>query len=544
MRTFARLLALAICVAAMPAVVDSARGGQPAVPASVGKLTVAVDGWGVNELDPWTLSSVAFLHDYFNLRLMGQDEDGKIVPLWATEGKLTDEGASFTLNPKAKWQDGRPATAEDLKMNFEGMMGKYDPQFKGVWNGGQLRDTIQEIQVLDQHRIFIKTTRPNPFFLSQWAGIAYHLIWYGHAKYLREVGHDGYIKNPIGGGPYKVKEWKAGERIVFERWEDFWADYPWYKKPQAKTMEILRVPDGAARFAVLQSGQADVVSNIPYAIAKALPRQRGKGLWIRPYEATGHMGITFVNTMTMLEGTATEQDRRDPTLDPRVREALELAIDKRAISEKAHFGLTAPTNSIYSPGSFGWRPEVGNKISPYDPERAKQLLKEAGYPDGFSITMHFGQFTGRPGIPEAIDAIAGYWARIGVKMTAVEHDASEFVARVRAPERAWRPIMLQTFGRLEHSGVRINDSYHKNSPYSAAWNERAHELWLQASSTTDEAKQLAALAGIEDEILRHRYVIPLYAASLVMGYTDRVLAHPTPKYSPHFMDLDRIVLKD
>jgi peptide/nickel transport system substrate-binding protein len=538
-----RWLAILCCMLTVAAMVGQA-SGQQTTPASVNKLTVAVDGWGANELDPWSLSTVAFLHDYFNLRLMGQDEEGKPVPMWATEAQLTDEGVTFTLNPKATWQDGRPATAEDLKMNYEGMTGKYEPQFKGIWNGGQLRDTIQEIQVLDPHRIFIKTTRPNPFFLSQWAGIAYHLVWYGHAQYLREVGHDGYIKNPIGGGPYKVKEWKPGERIVFERWEEFWGDYPWYKKPQAKTMEILRVADGAARFALLQSGQADVVSNIPYAIAKGLPRQRSRGPWVKLYEAAGHMALTFVLPMVVQEGTATEEERRDPTLDPRVREALELAIDKRAIAEKAHFGLTTPTNSLYSPGSFGWRADIGNAISPYDPERAKQLLREAGYPDGFATTVHFGQFPGRPGIPEALDAIAGYWARVGVKMTAVEHDSSQFVARVRPPERAWRPIMLQTFGRLEHSGVRVNDSYHKDSPYSAAWTPQTHELWLQASSTTDEAKQRQALAGIEDELLRHRFIIPLYAASLVMGYSNRVLAHPTPRYAPHFMDLDRIVLKD
>jgi ABC-type transport system substrate-binding protein len=95
-----------------------ASGQQVSAPTSVGKLTVAVDGWGANELDPWSLSTVAFLQDYFNLRLMGQDEEGKPVPLWATEAKLTDDGVHFTLNPKARWQDGRPATAEDLKMNF------------------------------------------------------------------------------------------------------------------------------------------------------------------------------------------------------------------------------------------------------------------------------------------------------------------------------------------------------------------------------------------------------------------------------------------
>src|SRR5262249_62265877 len=106
----------------------SQASGQQAAPASVAKLTVAVDGWGGNELDPWSLSTVNFLHDYFNLRLMGQDEDGKPVPLWATEARLTDEGVTFTLNPKARWQDGRPAMAEALHLHFHGMPGTCDPR--------------------------------------------------------------------------------------------------------------------------------------------------------------------------------------------------------------------------------------------------------------------------------------------------------------------------------------------------------------------------------------------------------------------------------
>jgi ABC-type transport system substrate-binding protein len=190
MRRVQFLAASLFVIACVASVVlpDHALAGERPIPASVPKLVVAVDSWGSNDLNPWTLSTPSFIHDYFNLRLMGQDENGKPVPMWATEWKLTDEGAHFTLNPKATWQDGRPAAAEDLKMNFEGLMGQYAPQFKGVWNGGQLRDTIQEMQIIDPHRILIKTTRPNPFFLSQWAGIAYHLVWYGHAKYLLEGG--------------------------------------------------------------------------------------------------------------------------------------------------------------------------------------------------------------------------------------------------------------------------------------------------------------------------------------------------------------------
>ena len=170
------------------------------------------------------------------------------------------------------------------------------------------------------------------------------------------------------------------------------------QKPQHRLMEWLQVPNDAARFALLRGKQVDMVVNIPYAIAKDLPRseltQRGvnphKGpLWTQTHLANGKMQITFDAELIIKEklpGWEALQD--DPTLKPQVREALELAIDKRAIVENFHYGFTSLNQSIYSMGSFGWRQEQAEKLSPYDPKRAKALLAEAGYPNGFSTTIH------------------------------------------------------------------------------------------------------------------------------------------------------------
>jgi ABC-type transport system substrate-binding protein len=147
------------------------------------------------------------------------------------------------------------------------------------------------------------------------------------------------------------------------------------------------VPDDAARFALLRGRQVDMAVNIPYAIAKDLPRsestRRGvnpnKGsIWTQTHLANGKMQITFDAEFIIKEKSpGWEALQGDPTLNPKVREGLELAIDKRAIVENFHYGFTSLNQSIYSMGSFGWRKEQGEKISPYDPKRAKALLTEA-----------------------------------------------------------------------------------------------------------------------------------------------------------------------
>lgn len=525
--------------------------GVGKIPATVEKLVIAFDGWGGDVLDPWQYLGTGLLQTYLNLRLIHRDENMQIVPLWATEWKQTAEGISLTLDPQAKWQDGTPATAEDLKANLEAIKGQYAPAFKGTPRTAHVKKVVEEVQIIDPHRVLIKTMSADPTFLPTIGGANYHLVWYGPGAYLKKMGHDGYVKEPLGGGPYKIKEFKAGDRIVWERWEDFWGHMPYWKKPQHRVMEWIQVPDEAARYAMLKGKQVDMVVNVPYAIAKGLPRseagQRGvnpqKGpLWTQTMKASGKMQIVFDAVFIVKEQlTGWEELQNDPTLNPQVRQALELAIDKRAIVDNFHYGFTALNQSIYSLGSFGWRREQGERVSPYDPQRARALLREAGYPNGFSTTIHFGVFTGRPGQPEALEAIASFWKDIGVNLTIVQHDPTEFYTRLNRPDRAYRPMTLVTWGRQEN-GEYIVEQATSEVGGRSVYNDRTNALAKELANTLDEAERLRLMAAVEDEVARNYWIIPLYDASTVFGYTDRVAAHPMPEFGAHFLDLNRIVL--
>jgi peptide/nickel transport system substrate-binding protein len=538
------VLILSLAMTATPAVAGEA-------PSSVNKLTIAMDGWGSDMIDPWENPQPSFIQSYLNLRLVTRDENMQVLPLWATEWSQNAEGIDIKLHPKAVCQDGEKANAELLKVNLEGIMGRIEG-FKGALFAGKMKGAIESFEILGEHHLFIKTKSSDPGVFPIMGGANYHLQWYGPAQYLLKMGHEGFVKNPIGCGPYTIKEYKPGDRVVFERWEEFWGDYPYWNKPQHKLMEWLKVPDGAARFALLKSKQVDMATTLPYPIAKDLPRsedtKRGvnpkKGaLWTQTLKANGKMQVAFDLEMALKEGKADPQVwGNDPTLNPKVREALALAIDKEAIL-KSGYGFLLPNESIYNLESFGWRKERAEKRAPYDPKRAKELLAEAGYANGFETTAHFAEFAGRPNQREAMDIIASNWKAIGVNVKVMEHDPFKYYADQDAGKRAYLPINEWTWGRQEN-GIFIAQIAYSSSGFRSLYNERTDALVKELSNTLDEQKQLQLLAELEEEVFRNHWTAPLYDASAVYGYTDRVLQHPMPEFGAHFLDLNRIGLRD
>jgi ABC-type transport system substrate-binding protein len=131
---------------------------------------------------------------------------------------------------------------------------------------------------------------------------------------------------------------------------------------------------------------------------------------------------------------------------------------------------------------------------------------------------------------------------IGVNLTIVQHDPTEYYTRLNRPDRAYRPMTLVTWGRQE-AGEYIAEQAASSGGGRAVYNDRTDALVKELTRTLDEPTRLRLMAEIEDEVLRNHWVIPLYDASAVYGYTDRVLTHPIPAYGAHFTDLNRIVLR-
>ena len=555
------------------------KAGENGVPADVaGRFTVVADSWGSSDLNPWALTGVSFLQDYFNLRLMMQDPNGVLAPAWATSFEQTLDGITFQLNPDARFQDGTPADAQAVADNLLAFRGDFVGEDAGfgydipLWNSAKAQELTADVEVISPTEVFVRTDGGKPTWMWNLGGNGYHLYWYGNPNALR-LGPEEYLKNPAGGGPFSVSlsDWEPNNRMLMNRWDDFWADYEHWRKPQYAELEFLTVSDPSARFALLASGQADAVYNLPWALAKDLDKSEDLGIrginpgngnvWTQTYQANGMLAMTFGCPLHLREADkpAGRMDEGGveipewstpdvcvdhPTLDARVRRALNLAVNKEAVSAGPHFGFSKPIGSIFHAGSFASRlDERVYNVSEFDPEEAKRLLTEAGYGDGFEMSGHFGQFAGRPGIPEMADAISSYWNDIGITMTWQEHDPTDYVRGFRAGLFSQVPVNLQTWGRQDHSGVQIS-WYHATSGYVGIYNDRIEELYFDATGAETPEDMIPILQELEDEVLATEETFPLYGMTLVNAYSDRVLSHPTVEFSPHFKHYDLVVLRD
>ena len=152
------------------------KAGVDGVPKSVDKLTIVVDSWGSNDLNPWNASQVNFTSDYFQLRLMMQDPNGKLAAAWATDVKQTEKGLTFKLNPNAKFADGTPADAEAVKANFDGFTGKFvgTAGYKApLWNGAKAKTFVKSVKVINPTEVFVETKGPKPTFMWNLGGNGY-----------------------------------------------------------------------------------------------------------------------------------------------------------------------------------------------------------------------------------------------------------------------------------------------------------------------------------------------------------------------------------
>ncbi len=529
-------------------------------PDSVGKLTVAADGWGSDLLNSWEDTQPSFLRDYFATRLLTRDENMTIRPLWATEWSQDESGILIKLHPDAVCQNGEPLDAEALMINLEGVLGNIEG-FSGSFFGDSL-DTLIDSDGYDirgDREIFLGTDSPSPAGWAILHGANYHNIWFNPPDYLQEVGHEEFVRNPVGCGPYELTEFNPGDSATFVRWDDFWGDYEYYKPPQHETLEIVKVPEATTRFAQLTAGNVDMALGLPYPIAKDLDRSESGsqgagfnpgngGLWTQTLGANGKMQVAFDLEFALKEtkddGT-TKADPADwgddPTLNVRVREALAMSVDKQSILNTG-FGFLLPNQSICNKGAFGWR-ESQDFVSEFNPEMAKQILEEEGFGDGFSLQAHFGEFAGRPNQKEAMDIIASNWNDIGIDLSVNEHDPFTYYSSGDSGNREYQSVNEWSWGRQEHCAVLVNLAY-SSSGFRNEYNDETDALNEELKNTVDEARQLEIIARVDDIALENHWIIPLYDASAVYGYTDRVMEHKQPPFGAHFMDLQRILLRD
>src|SRR5215472_9816145 len=291
------------------------------------------------------------LHDGVVKPMPGQTLAPSLAQSWSgSEDGLTYE---FVLRENAKFHNGDPVTAEDVKFSFE--------RYRGTARD-LIKNRVAAIETPDPRHVHFKLKEPWPDFLTFY-GSASGSGWIVPKAYVEKVGDEGFKKAPIGAGPYKFVSFTPGIELVLEAFDQYWR-----KTPQVKRLVFRTIPDPSTRFAALKRGEIDISYWMTASLGEEL--RRTQGLTLKPSLANNSYWVYFVD----------QWDPKSPWHDRRVRQAANYAIDRQAINQAETLGYSKMNYSLIpSHFEFFWQPPA----IPFDRARAKQLLAEAGYPNGF-----------------------------------------------------------------------------------------------------------------------------------------------------------------
>ena len=372
----------------------------------------------LNTLDPHFFASFPANSSmmYFFDKLVEYGPKLEIVPALATSWKLVDDTTwEFKLRKGVKFHDGTPFTAEDVIFSIDRV-----PNVPNSPNSfAQFTRGIESVRKVDDHTIVVKTKARNPQLLSDFANV--FIISAKAAKGATTADFNA-GKAVVGTGPYKLVSFVTGEQLVVERNDDYWGGRPQWARVTEKV--IAKDP---SRLAALLAGQVDAIDAVPIADLERL-KSDGKFAIFRGPAALVHYVALDSNRdvspfVTAKDGKALAAN---PLKDPRVRKALSLALNRDAISKRVMEGSGIPASQLLSeqfPTS-----SKSLKPDPHDLARAKALLKEAGWGDGFRLVLHS---TGDryPNDSSVAQTIAQMWTRIGIKAEVEALPGSVFFTR-------------------------------------------------------------------------------------------------------------------
>lgn len=329
--------------------------------------------------------------------LFGFDKDMKLVPVLAESYKANANATEFTihLRKNVKFHDGTPLNAQAVKINFERLA---NPENR--LSRASLVNMVSEFTVVDDSTIKLMLKEPFGAMINNLA----HASTAIHSpaaleKYGKEV-----MRHPVGTGPYKFVSWQA-DTLKVEKNENYWKQ----GLPKVDTVTLRSVPENGSRLAMLQAGEAQFIYPLPPEVASVAEKNPKLDVIAKPSIVTWY---------------ASMNNMKKPFNDLRVRQALNYAVDKQAYAKVVYNGYAEPMDSVVPPG-LPFYAKQGEW--PYDVAKAKELLKEAGYPDGFETEI-FG--TNNTTVTRAMQFLQQQLAQVNVKLKVTPLEAGTLAQRI------------------------------------------------------------------------------------------------------------------
>jgi ABC-type transport system substrate-binding protein len=383
-------------------VVVALLAGQRAFAAGYKDLVVGT-GTDASTLDPHlcTDSATEVINKNIYNNLVRFDTNMKLVPDLATEWKLAKDGLtwSFKLRRGVTFQDGTPFNAAAVKFNIERVL---DPRTASARRS--VLAMVKSVEVVDDTDVKIVTSYPCGSFLFQMAHPVAAMV---SPAAVAKWGNQKFGLNPCGTGPFKLVRWDSGEKLEFAPFEHYFEG-----APKLKSLTYKIIPEDSTRALLLESGRIDVAFRLPVTEIQRLTADRTLGI------------ITTPTIMTMYVAL---NNQKGPFKDPRVRQALNYAVNKASIVKDVVDGYATVADSVIPPGVWGYA-KIG--AYPFDPAKARKLLAQAGYPNGFEFTLWtpVGRYLMDKQMAEAIQA---QMAAVGVKMKIQTWDFQALMSEVK-----------------------------------------------------------------------------------------------------------------
>ena len=474
-----------------------------ALPAPAANLAIGL-GADVTALDPHyhnvtpNNNVAAHIFGY----LVQRNEKSQLEPGLAVEWKTLDPLTwEFKLRRGVKFHDGSDFTAADVVASIERV--PTVPNSPSPFTA--FTKQIKEIVVVDPYTVRFKTATPYPLMPSDMTQVV--MISKAAAKATTEDFNSG--KAAIGTGPYKLVRYAKGDRIELARNDAYWGGAtPWEKV----TLRIL--PQDASRVAALLSGDVQAIENVPTTDVAHLRNDKRLSVYRIVADRLIYLHMDSDRDVSpFVTDKAGKPLAKNPLKDPRVRKAISKAINRPAIVDKVMEGEAVPSGQLVADFLFGATKNL--KVEPFDPEGAKRLLAEAGYPDGFGLTIHApnNRYVNDAKIAQAV---AQMLTRVGIDTKVVAMPSSTFFTQATDLKFSFMLLGWSTgTGEASSSLKALLMTYNRDKGYGTAnrgrySNPKVDALTEDALQTVDDAKREAYLQRATELAINDTGIVPLH----------------------------------
>jgi len=393
----------------------------------------------------------------------------------------------FVVRKGVRFHNGDVLTAEDVKFSFE--------RYRGT-SAKLLKARVAAVDVVDPHRVRFRLKEAWPDFLTFYATPATGAAWIVPKKYVEKVGDEGFKKAPVGAGPYKFVSFTPGVELVVEAFDQYWR-----KTPTVKRLVFKVIPDESTRLAALKRGEVDIVYSIRGALAEEL--RRTPGLALKPAVIQGTFWLSFVD----------QWDPKSPWHDRRVRLAANHALDRNAINQAETLGFSKMTGSII-PSSFEFYKSM--PVASYDPAKARQLLAEAGYPQGFDGGDYFCDTSyGNLG-----EAAVNYLKAVDIRLRLRPLERAAFFAQHQ--EKKLRNVVQASSGAFGSAATRLESFVVKGGAFAYGSYPDIDGLFSEQAAEVDRKRREATLHKIQQLIHDKVMYAPIWELGFINGVGPRV----------------------